>query len=139
GFGEAFASTGAERTWVLEHRSAAKTKPKPEIGGRPGLLRYRRWGALDVGPQELQELLTAEQWQLDGVAAIARVDGNDAGEGLPAGSSQIVSPFAFDVVDGAGERGAGGGVDVQLEARSIGVGTAVTSVSAGRGVFGGRI
>src|SRR5690606_16812992 len=72
GFGEAFASTGAEpectksstldevhgglrpsplarerrrrseRTWVLEHRSAAKTKPKPEIGGRPGLLRYRR-------------------------------------------------------------------------------------------------
>src|SRR5690606_9580124 len=32
----------SERTWVLEHRSAAKTKPKPEIGGRPGLLRYRR-------------------------------------------------------------------------------------------------
>src|SRR5690606_31601839 len=42
GFGEAFASTGAERTWVLEHRSAAETKPKPEIGGRPGPLRYRR-------------------------------------------------------------------------------------------------
>src|SRR5690606_17161215 len=43
GFGEAFASTGAERTWVLEHRSAAETKPKPEIGGRPGPLRFRRW------------------------------------------------------------------------------------------------
>src|SRR5690606_35310959 len=43
GFGEAFASTGAERTWVLEHRSAAETKPKLEIGGRPGPLRYRRW------------------------------------------------------------------------------------------------
>src|SRR5690606_31302145 len=43
GFGEAFASTGAERTWVLEHRSAAKTEQKPEIGGRPGPLRYRRW------------------------------------------------------------------------------------------------
>src|SRR5690606_18018487 len=42
GFGEAFASTGAERTWVLEHRSAAKTEQKPEIGGRPGPLRYRR-------------------------------------------------------------------------------------------------
>src|SRR5690606_188935 len=42
GYGEAFASTGAERTWVLEHRSAAETKPKLEIGGRPGPLRYRR-------------------------------------------------------------------------------------------------
>ncbi|NLE88044.1 MAG: hypothetical protein GX607_16790, partial [Myxococcales bacterium] len=33
----------SERTWVLEHRSAAETKPKPEIGGRPGPLGYRRW------------------------------------------------------------------------------------------------
>src|SRR5690554_6646094 len=77
GFGEAFASTGAEpectksstldevhgglrpepkarerrrrseRTTVLEHRSTAKTKPKPEIGGRPDPLRYRRWS---LGP-----------------------------------------------------------------------------------------
>src|SRR5690606_184139 len=37
----------SERTWVLEHRSAAPlprgwAKPKPEIGGRPGPLRFRR-------------------------------------------------------------------------------------------------
>src|SRR6188768_2071803 len=33
-FGEAFARTEAERTLVREHRTAAKTKPKVEIGGR---------------------------------------------------------------------------------------------------------
>jgi len=30
-FGEAFASTGAERRWLREHRSGAKTKPKAKI------------------------------------------------------------------------------------------------------------
>jgi hypothetical protein len=34
GSGEAFARTGAERTWVREHRTGAKTKPEPRIGGR---------------------------------------------------------------------------------------------------------
>ncbi len=33
-FGEALASTAAERTFVREQRSAAKTGPEPEIGGR---------------------------------------------------------------------------------------------------------
>jgi hypothetical protein len=34
GLGKAFARTEAERTFVREHRTAAKTQPKPEIGGR---------------------------------------------------------------------------------------------------------
>jgi hypothetical protein len=34
--GEAFVSTAAERTSVREQRSAAKTEPGPEIGGRAG-------------------------------------------------------------------------------------------------------
>src|SRR5690606_6366458 len=84
GFGEAFASTGAEpectksstldgvhgglrpsplarerrrrseRTWVLEHRSAAETKPNPEIGGRPGPLRCRRWLGISSLPNGLK-------------------------------------------------------------------------------------
>jgi hypothetical protein len=32
--GEAFARTGAERTWVREHRTGAKTKPEARISGR---------------------------------------------------------------------------------------------------------
>src|SRR4051812_17755893 len=35
GLGEALASTGPERTPVREDRSAAKTKPKPEIAEAP--------------------------------------------------------------------------------------------------------
>src|ERR1041384_6581932 len=31
---EVFASTGAERRWLREHRSAAKTQPGAGIGGR---------------------------------------------------------------------------------------------------------
>jgi hypothetical protein len=42
-FGEAFAGTAAERRLLREQRSAAKTKPKPEIAGRARSLRYRRW------------------------------------------------------------------------------------------------
>jgi hypothetical protein len=43
-FGEAFASTAAERRLLREPRTSAKTKPKPANRRACSRLRYRLWG-----------------------------------------------------------------------------------------------
>ncbi len=55
-FREAFARTEADCRRIREHRTAAKTEPKPKIAGRGSCSRYRGWASsFDMMTIELRE------------------------------------------------------------------------------------
>src|SRR5690606_24592087 len=91
-------------------------------------------GAARVGPQELEELLTTEQGQLDGIAPFV-VHGDDPLEGGAAGSTQVVGSVPVDAGDDPGEPGAGDGASVQHEGPPIGLRAPITDVRPGLGVL----